>query len=106
MVKGHILSRLIGILIFASCTIVFPSCSKKPPPKPPTPRPVRVVKLRTVNPSHKLQLTGAVEAWSEQDVAFEVPGRVDYIVEEGTLLKGRWIENDKVINKGEVKELN
>ncbi len=102
MTKGRILSRLIGILIFASCTIAFPSCSKKPPPKPPTPRPVKVVKLRTVNPSQKLQLTGVVEAWSEQDVAFEVPGRVDYIVEEGTLLKGRWVEDRKVINKGEV----
>ncbi len=102
MAKRRLLLRLIGILTFASCTIVFPSCSKKPPPKPPTPRPVKVVKLRTVNPSHKLQLTGVVEAWSEQDVTFEVPGRVDYIVEEGTLLKGRWVEGGKVITKGDV----
>ncbi|MCD4824714.1 MAG: HlyD family efflux transporter periplasmic adaptor subunit [Phycisphaerae bacterium] len=102
MVKGCILSRLISISIFASCTIVLPSCSKKPPPKPPTPRPVKVVKLQAVNPSHKLQLTGVVEAWSEQDIAFEVPGRIDYIVEEGSLLKGRWVKAGKVINKGDV----
>ena len=52
----------------------------------PTPRPVTVLELSEIDPIKPLQLTGSVKAWKEQDVAFEVDGRVAWIVEMGTQL--------------------
>jgi len=62
----------------------------------PRPRPVRVIELRELDPVESVQLTGAVTAWSESDVAFEVDGRVEWIVESGTNLEGRWEEEGEV----------
>ena len=40
--------------------------------KPTLPRPVKVVTLRTLDPTVALRLTGVIEAWADQDVAFEL----------------------------------
>ena len=32
-------------------------------------------------------------SWKEQDISFEVSGRVEWIVEMGTNLEGRWEED-------------
>ena len=55
----------------------------------PAPRPVTALELREIDPVQPLQLTGSVEAWKEQDVAFEVSGRVELIEEPGKQLEGR-----------------
>jgi multidrug efflux pump subunit AcrA (membrane-fusion protein) len=53
---------------------------------------VEVVELRQTEPATPLRLTGTVEPWAEEDVAFEVSGRVTFIEEPGTFLEGRWEE--------------
>ena len=77
-------------------------CSEQPQPRTASPRPVVVTKLTATDPSRALRLTGVAESWAEEDIAFEVSGRVDYIVEEGTYLEGRWVENEDVVTKGDV----
>ncbi|MEO0650090.1 MAG: HlyD family efflux transporter periplasmic adaptor subunit [Planctomycetota bacterium] len=60
------------------------------------------MELREADPTGSVQLTGAVTAWSESDVAFEVEGRVAYVVEGGTDLAGRWEEDGEVRVTGDV----
>jgi len=67
-----------------------------PPDESPVPRPVSVLQLREIDPVKRLQITGVVQPWQEQDVAFEVAGRVRFIVQQGTQLKGRWEEDGNV----------
>jgi multidrug resistance efflux pump len=58
--------------------------------------------LTEYDPVEPLQLTGSVKSWKEADVAFEVEGRVQYVVEQGTNLKGRWVEDGRVRAQGEL----
>ena len=69
---------------------------------PPQPRPVTVIELHVSEPSRSSRIMGVAEAWAEQDVGFEVPGRVIFVVEENSLLQGRWVEQGKVIEEGDV----
>ncbi len=71
-------------------------CTPAPVNDHPSPRPVSVLQLREVDPVKPLQITGSVHPWKEQDVAFEVGGRVEWIVEQGTQLEGRWEEDGDV----------
>jgi len=47
-------------------------------------------------------MTGSVTSWKEQEIAFEVGGRVQFIQERGTSLEGRWEKNGKVEIEGEL----
>ncbi len=67
-------------------------CAPESQSTAPSPRPVVVLELRESEPAAPLRLTGTVEPWAEEDVAFEVSGRVTYIAEPGTFLEGRWEE--------------
>ncbi|UCC29390.1 MAG: HlyD family efflux transporter periplasmic adaptor subunit [Phycisphaerales bacterium] len=58
--------------------------------------------LAEFDPAKPLLLTGSVTSWKEADVAFEVKGRVEFVVEQGTNLSGRWVENGEVKAEGEV----
>ena len=83
--------------------ILLASCGKEaPPPEPVAPRPVAVVELQKIDPVRPLLLTGSVESWKQEDVSFEVAGRLDYIVEPGTFLQGRWVEDGEVRVVGDV----
>jgi multidrug efflux pump subunit AcrA (membrane-fusion protein) len=63
---------------------------------------VTVLELREIDPVKPLLLTGVVDSWKEEDVAFEVDGRVSFVVESGTILEGRWEEAGKVRAEGDV----
>lgn len=79
------------------------SCGKKEAiDTGPGPRPVTVLELRELNPVKPLQLTGSVMSWKEQDISFEVNGRLEWIVEMGTNLERRWEEDSKVHITGDV----
>jgi len=65
------------------------------------PRPVTVVELKTTDPTSSLLLTGSVESWKQQDIGFEVSGRVEWVIEPGQDIEGRTSdENRKVITEG------
>ena len=68
----------------------------------PNPRPVKVLELREIDPVKPLQLTGSVMSWKEQDISFEVSGRLEWIVEMGTNLAGRWEEKGEVHVEGDL----
>ena len=87
---------LAGIFILAGCG------KKDAVVKVPNPRPVKVLELSVIDPVKPLQLTGSVMSWKEQDISFEVRGRVEWIVEMGTNLEGRWEEEGKVHIPGDV----
>jgi multidrug efflux pump subunit AcrA (membrane-fusion protein) len=80
-------------------------CAEPPPPPVVAPRPVTVIKLEESDPVKPLMLTGSVTSWKEEDVAFEIDGRVEFVVEQGTHLEGRWVERGEVKAKGEVLAL-
>ena len=82
-------------------TVLLAACAPKEPPEPRVaPRPVTVFLLDEADPVKPLLLTGSVRSWKEQDVAFEVEGVVRFVVEPGTNLEGRWVEDDQVRVEG------
>ncbi len=52
-------------------------------------RPVTVVAIKETNPELKLMLTGVVKSWKEEDFSFEVPGRIQWVIEKGTEVEGK-----------------
>ena len=92
--------RILGNLFLIT---LIAACGAKPPPAPPpAPRPVTVIDLKEIDPVEPLMLTGSVESWKEQDVSFEVDGRVEFIVEAATYRDGRWEKDGKVAVEGDV----
>jgi len=56
------------------------------------PRPVAVIDLRQIDPSESLRISGSANSWQDEDIAFEVAGRITSIVQADTPLEGRWLE--------------
>ena len=95
--------RNIIIPIVLSCVFMLTGCGKKETTDTgPDPRPVTVLELREINPIKPLQLTGSVNSWKDEDISFEVDGRVEWIVEMATNLEGRWKEDNVVNVQGDV----
>ena len=90
--------------VTALCAFVMAgSCAKEAPPAKPLPRPVTAVKLKRLDPERRMRLTGSVKPWKEQDIGFEVSGRVLWAVDEGADVEGRVVdEKGNVIVEGTV----
>ncbi|MEM8953316.1 MAG: efflux RND transporter periplasmic adaptor subunit [Verrucomicrobiota bacterium] len=93
---------LLGRLLALSGLLCLLGCGKTPSEEVKSPRPVTAIVLETRDPSMDLRLTGAVKAWNEEDIAFEVSGRVTFIAEAGTYLNGRWVDEGEVVQDGDV----
>lgn len=83
-------------------SLVLASCGETPPPAEPSPRPVGAVVLTLSDPDVEMTIPGVVRSWAEQDVAFEVAGRIDFVIEEGVEVRGRWQEGDQVLVEGDL----
>jgi multidrug efflux pump subunit AcrA (membrane-fusion protein) len=82
--------------------LAYAGCGKGPDaPEAPRPRPVNVLKLREIDPVKPLLLTGSVKSWKEQDLAFEVDGRMERIVEMGTNFQGLVVKGEEIHTKKE-----
>ena len=68
----------------------------------PLPRPVTVERLERTSPGGRGMFAGIVEAWASEDIASEVSGRIEFVVDEGERVEGRWVENGDVIIRGDV----
>lgn len=90
------------LVVFALLLFAIVGCQEEPAPRPESPRPVVVRRLSVSNPSDGLRLTGVATAWAEEDIAFEVSGRVSFIVESGSYLRGHWEEGGQVTVEGDV----
>ncbi len=91
----------IGVLGIMLIGLWLVGCNRKEPTRADSPRPIVAVELKASRPDQSLRLTGVVQSWSEEQIAFEVSGRVDFIVEAGDELVGRWVEGDDVIRPGD-----
>lgn len=75
--------------IFFLCTILLTSCNKAPQKEPePAPLPVTVFQLKESRPSSWNRLTASIASWKTENVGFEVPGRVQFVVEPETDVSG------------------
>ncbi len=67
------------------------------------PRPVSVLVLRESDPSQRLRLSGAVQSWKQQDLSFDVSGRVAWTIGDGADIEGRTHdEKGRVLTEGTV----
>lgn len=56
-----------------------------------------------MNPARGFRLTGSVEPWKDAVLAFEVPGRIKWIAEAGTVVQGETrSESGSVVARGDV----
>jgi RND family efflux transporter MFP subunit len=93
----RIFSSIFFVILLMTGVSLITGCKKnKTADSSPAPRPVNVIELRELNPVKPLQLTGSVKSWKDEDISFEVDGRLEWIVEMGTNLEGRWEEAGKV----------
>ena len=91
-----------GLVLLVLAVLLTACGPKETAPPQEAPRPVTVFVLTERDPVEPLLLTGSVESWKEQEVGFEVEGVVNFVVEPGINLEGRWTEGDEVRVKGDV----
>lgn len=100
--RGDLVLHRISLSIAAGLCLSISSCDNDAPPREPSARPVTSMLLEESDPSSSLRIPGIVKSWAEEDVSFEVSGRVEFIVEQGTQVEGRWVESGAVLIEGDV----
>ena len=95
--KTIIISILVLLALIYTVLRIITSNNGKIPHQ--TYRPVTVLKLKEINPERKFILTGVVESWKEEHFSFEVPGRIQWVIEKGTEVGngGKNSENETII---------
>ncbi|MEK6236406.1 MAG: HlyD family efflux transporter periplasmic adaptor subunit [Planctomycetales bacterium] len=75
--------------------------NKEAPPK--LPRPVSVIILKQLDPRDSITLTGSVTSWKEEQIGFQVAGRIESILEPGVDVLGRTFDEERTqLTEGEV----
>ena len=88
---------------FTVCAIA--ACGQSPATESPValPRPVTVVTLAEIDPAREETLTGTVAAWKEQEIGFQISGRIEAIQEPGVNIRGRTTdETGRLLTEGTV----
>jgi septation ring formation regulator EzrA len=83
--KTLIIFLFLGVLVGTLTTMFLMRTEKKPELFT---RSVTTIRLQETNPVEKMKLTGTVEAWKEEDLSFEVPGRIEWVIDKGTDVQG------------------
>jgi multidrug efflux pump subunit AcrA (membrane-fusion protein) len=66
-----------------------------------SPRPISVLILKESDPSRAHRVAGSVASWKTEEIGFEVPGRVQYVIEPGTNVAGEIYDPDgKMLSQG------
>lgn len=73
-------------------------------PKVESPRPVRVFRLYETTPGVSEHMTGSVDSWKTEEIGFEVPGRVRWVIEPEEEVEGRRLDRstNRVLTPGSV----
>merc|ERR1711976_141324 len=80
------------IVCLGLCLVFFCGCEQakveesKTNESPTTP--VKVITLSKKNPSLDLRLTGTVDTWKQEEISFEVGGKIDYVIDGGADVQG------------------
>lgn len=82
--KVIIASSLVLLVLIYTVTRIIASVNANGQNQQKAYRPVTVIKLKKINPERKLILTGVVESWKEEYFSFEVPGRIQWVIEKGS----------------------
>ena len=92
------------ILFLAACSLVFTGCdSVENNASENMVKGVSVTQIKKYSPSQAQRVAGSVETWKQENIGFEVGGRVEYVVDSGIEVKGRVVdEKNRVIRKGDV----
>ncbi len=77
MLKG------IWLGVFLLLLLLFTGCNKTSKETAKIPRPVKITTLELISPEKILQITGISSPWREEELAFEINGRLERIVYEG-----------------------
>lgn len=84
MYRAAIIATTIGLLsLFMGCT----AKEKNYPEK--APLPVTVMRLKETVPQSSRLYSGSVRSWKIEDIAFEVNGRIKWVIEPGAEIEGR-----------------
>ena len=71
-----------SLLSVALILLLLSACGGRQVPPPETVLPVKTIKLKPTRPQRLLRLTGSAKAWREEQLAFEVNGRVKSVVDD------------------------
>lgn len=88
MLTGFRASRICWVSA-ALALLVLPGCGRGKVKDRKYPRPVSALVLTKTNPSPTLKLTGVVSSWKTEQIGFEVPGKVLWVLEPGRNIKRR-----------------
>jgi len=96
--------RITACLGLITSAILLPGCPSADATPARRPRPVTVISLTRTQPAQEAQHTGTITAWKTEDLAFQVGGRVETILEPGTNIDGLtyYDEGGNLVNEGTV----
>lgn len=72
------------LAIAALCLVTLAGCEGRGDEPAPQPRPVTVTALEDTAPARAARRTGSVQAWKQEQIGFDVGGRVAWTIEEGS----------------------
>lgn len=76
-------------------------CYQPPEETPEPPRAVGTITLQQSVPPRDDRLTGSVQSWKQENIAFEVSGRITFVVDAGTVVAGDlYDEKGVLLEKG------
>ncbi|WP_153555145.1 efflux RND transporter periplasmic adaptor subunit [Roseimaritima sediminicola] len=91
---GPVWLALATVSVLASSS----GCSKPPLEYPAkAPRAVTTLVLRQFTPDSGLTISGSVSSWKTESIGFEVPGRVQWVLEPGKNVLGRVVDADGTV---------
>ena len=93
---------LIWVILAGGCTREEKTYPEK------SPLPVTIIQLQQSSPVSQRLYSGAVRSWKTEEMAFEVNGRVKWVVEPGKSIEGRKFRTDgTLLSKGtQIAELD
>jgi multidrug resistance efflux pump len=83
--------------------LFFSACEKTKLKPKVQPRPVSALTLGQDSPTKLLRMTGSVEPYREEKIAFEVSGRIEYVLDVGSDVEGEVFDDSgAVVRAGDV----
>ncbi|TWU43401.1 putative efflux pump membrane fusion protein [Novipirellula aureliae] len=90
------------ITLLVSLVLLSLGCEKAPLKlAPKAAHPVTAMELRRTSPPTSFQVSGTVQSWKVEEIGFEVPGRIQWVLEPGRNVDGQITDVDqKLITQG------
>ena len=89
--------RMVGTGIVVCLSMIASGCDRRASlPAEKLPRPVTTFTLRASAPPAGYSLSGAVKSWKTEEIGFEIPGRVQWVLEPDRNIDGRIVDPDQV----------